>query len=338
MDGIMKTAFNKSPGYRVKSPIIYRLWNFSISFFLLLLTLPLFIVISILLLATQGTNIFYSGPRYGKNRKIYQMYKFRTLATNAAELTRDRLMTTRTNLETPLGKVLRRTRLDELPQLYNVLRGDMNLVGPRPVRPEMFTLISKDVANYSIRFETKPGLVGVAQSLLPHSAPKILRHRLNVILLKREVSLCRELFFLFRNGLAVLQTVAEVLLERILHVKAGYFHNRRNADRSTTREAEVALHDTSGILALGTISDINDEAFSFLTTQKLNNGSFKAIISLKNRRKISVICEINSQPAEQPEPGSDGSHFRRYVAFFRYQNALETYRIEHHLLQKALIS
>ncbi len=334
----MNNWLSNPPGYKVKSHNIYRIWNFSLSLLLIILTTPLFIGISIILLVTQGPKIFYSGVRYGKGKKTYQMYKFRTLNDSAATFTKNRLMTTRTNLETPMGKILRRSRLDELPQLFNVLRGDMNLVGPRPVRPEIYKILSKEIKNYSIRFQTKPGLVGVAQSLLPHSAPKILRHRLNRILLKKEINLLHEFLFLQRNALAILSTVFQIIIERFKTLMSGRITNCRSTERKCITNVYVTLNDENGILCAGSAIDINDESFAFHTTQTIENGNYNVYFELANNRKIYTQCSIIIQSNNEPQPGGNTSHKRRYTAFFRFQSALQAYRIEHHLLKNALIS
>ena len=334
----MNSMLFNPPGYKVTNPGLYRAWNIILSIALLIATSPFFIVISLLLLVTQGPEIFYSGPRYGKDKKIYKMYKFRTLKKEAAEFTKNRLMTTRTNLETPLGKALRRSRLDELPQLFNVLKGDMNLIGPRPVRPEMHQIISQEIENYDIRFQVKPGLVGVAQSLLPHSAPKRLRHRLNLKLLNKPTNFWNEFIFLVRNALAILKTLFELIYERVAIIKSGAINNRRGTERAYPGRIEVSLKDQKGILAIGDVLDINDEAFAFQTTQKIRNGRYRLVFTLDDGRKISTYCNINSQPAIEPEPGCKSPHTRKYVGFFQFHSPFETYRVEHHLLRKALVA
>ncbi|WP_415893025.1 sugar transferase [Neptuniibacter sp. PT8_73] len=332
------SILTEPPGYKVTNTFLYRLWNFSLALVLFIMALPFFIVISFLLLITQGPSIFYSGPRYGQDRKLYNMYKFRTLKKEASQFTKDRLMTTRTNLETPLGKVLRRSRLDELPQILNVLRGDMNLIGPRPVRPEMFDVIQKDIPNYGVRFQVKPGIVGVAQSLLPHSAPKLLRHRLNLVLLKKETRFISELIFLARNALAIFTTVFQIFLEVVLHVKSKRIKNRRSTERVYMKNASIRLRDDKGVIAEGMVIDVNDEAFSFETTQMLQPDTYELDIELGCGKRISTICVVKDPAECEPVPGSNASHKRRYIAFFEFRTTFESYRVEHHVLKKALIS
>jgi lipopolysaccharide/colanic/teichoic acid biosynthesis glycosyltransferase len=133
----------------------------------LLLALPLVLLIGAALRLTSGRPLLYRGERVGRDGRIFEMLKFRTLRPGAetrlgpylgAELVeRTRAETTR------LGRRLRATQLDELPQLWNVLRGDMSLVGPRPIRPRFFEELAADLPAYWQRLVVRPGLTGFAQ-------------------------------------------------------------------------------------------------------------------------------------------------------------------------------
>jgi lipopolysaccharide/colanic/teichoic acid biosynthesis glycosyltransferase len=116
---------------------------------------------------TSGRPILYRGQRVGRYGVAFTMYKFRTLAPDAEtrlgpylgpELTR-----LTENELTPLGRALRAVYLDELPQLINVVRGDMSLVGPRPVRPAFFDALCEQIPQYWQRLVVRPGLTGFAQ-------------------------------------------------------------------------------------------------------------------------------------------------------------------------------
>lgn len=125
-----------------------------------------FISIPIMLVAALFTKICSPGPvlykqrRVGKNGKLFTMYKLRTMIDNAEEQTGPVLAEEDDCRVTRVGRILRRTRLDELPQLFNVLRGDMSLVGPRPERP---FFVKRYNALQGIRLAVKPGLTGLAQ-------------------------------------------------------------------------------------------------------------------------------------------------------------------------------
>jgi lipopolysaccharide/colanic/teichoic acid biosynthesis glycosyltransferase len=133
----------------------------------LLLSLPVTLPLALLLLATGGRPLFYRGARVGRGGRIFHMLKFRTLRRGAEERLGPYLgeeLVRRTGAETtPLGGWLRATQLDEIPQLWNVLRGDMSLVGPRPIRPRFFEELAEDLPAYWQRLVVRPGLTGFAQ-------------------------------------------------------------------------------------------------------------------------------------------------------------------------------
>ena len=133
----------------------------------LLLSLPLTLVIATLVLATSGPPLFYRGERVGRGGRIFTMLKFRTLRRGAEARLGPYLgpeLVARTRAETTrIGGWLRATQLDELPQLLNILRGDMSFVGPRPIRPRFFEELAAELPGYWQRLVVRPGLTGFAQ-------------------------------------------------------------------------------------------------------------------------------------------------------------------------------
>jgi lipopolysaccharide/colanic/teichoic acid biosynthesis glycosyltransferase len=133
----------------------------------LLIALPLLGLISSALMLTSGRPLFYRGQRVGRDGRIFEMLKFRTLRRGAEERLGPYLgpeLVERTHAETTrLGRRLRATQLDELPQLWNILRGDMSFVGPRPIRPRFFEQLAAELPAYWQRLVVRPGLTGFAQ-------------------------------------------------------------------------------------------------------------------------------------------------------------------------------
>jgi lipopolysaccharide/colanic/teichoic acid biosynthesis glycosyltransferase len=133
----------------------------------LLLSLPVTLPIAVLVLATSGRPLFYRGERVGLGGRVFTMLKFRTLRRGAEGRLGPYLGTElveRTRAETTrVGAWLRATQLDEIPQLWNVLRGDMSLVGPRPIRPRFFEELALELSAYWQRLVVRPGLTGFAQ-------------------------------------------------------------------------------------------------------------------------------------------------------------------------------
>jgi lipopolysaccharide/colanic/teichoic acid biosynthesis glycosyltransferase len=133
----------------------------------LLLSLPIVVAILITQLATSGRPVFYRGERIGRGGHVFTMTKFRTLRPGAEQRLGHVLgpaLVERTEAEvTRLGRWLRGTQLDEIPQLWNVLKGDMSFVGPRPIRPRFFEELAADLPAYWQRLVVRPGLTGFAQ-------------------------------------------------------------------------------------------------------------------------------------------------------------------------------
>ena len=199
-------------GYKCTRPIVCFLFNRGLALAMILCVLPLLIAISVMLLATQGSQIIYRGKRMGKDKEMFDILKFRTLDEKAAELTKSGVLPKGTNLETPLGGFLRDTRLDELPQLFNVLFGSMVFFGPRPVRAEIAAIQCRELPNFDARFSVKPGFVGFAQALMSHGSDKRHRAILNNKLVNREISYIAATFFVARVGFSVItRSISEVV-------------------------------------------------------------------------------------------------------------------------------
>ena len=145
-----------------------RISDLTISTVILLLTWPLFIVIALLIKLTSKGPVIYCQRRVGQilpeRTKFFIMYKFRTMTNKAESVTGAVWAVENDPRLTILGKVLRKTRLDELPQLFNVLRGDMSLIGPRPERPEIAIKLENQIPYYLERtYGVLPGITGLAQ-------------------------------------------------------------------------------------------------------------------------------------------------------------------------------
>ena len=130
------------------------------SILILLISMPLTILISLLIKISSPGPVLYKQQRVGKDGEIFTLCKFRTMVNDAEKMVGPVLASRDDPRVTKVGKVLRRTRLDELPQLFNVLRGNMSLVGPRPERPHFVKLHR---ALRELRLAVRPGLTGLAQ-------------------------------------------------------------------------------------------------------------------------------------------------------------------------------
>jgi lipopolysaccharide/colanic/teichoic acid biosynthesis glycosyltransferase len=147
--------------------LVLRALDLTLSALFLLVALPIAIPIALLVLGTDGAPLFYRGERIGRGGRVFEMLKFRTLRRGAEERLGPYLgpeLVERTRAETTaIGGWLRATQLDEIPQFWNVLRGDMSLVGPRPIRPRFFEELADQLPAYWQRLVVRPGLTGFAQ-------------------------------------------------------------------------------------------------------------------------------------------------------------------------------
>jgi lipopolysaccharide/colanic/teichoic acid biosynthesis glycosyltransferase len=138
-----------------------------IALVLLILTAPLIGVLVVLVrLGSRGPGI-YRQVRVGQSGRTFTIYKIRTMVHDCERSSGPRWSTQGDPRVTWLGRLLRQTHLDELPQLWNVLRGEMSLVGPRPERPEFVSRLEQAIPGYRKRLEVRPGITGLAQVHLP---------------------------------------------------------------------------------------------------------------------------------------------------------------------------
>jgi sugar transferase (PEP-CTERM system associated) len=200
-EGFRRSTFRKA---------IRRGLSFTISLIGLILALPLFPFITLAIRLDSKGSVFYSQPRVGKNGRLFQVWKFRTMRHDAEAPNSPQWAGDNDPRVTRVGRFLRRSRLDEIPQLWCVLKGDMAFVGPRPERPEFVKMLSEAIPNiYEVRHVVRPGLTGWAQikykygNSIEHAREK-LQYDLFYI---KNASIGLDLLIMF-------QTIKTVLLQR----------------------------------------------------------------------------------------------------------------------------
>ena len=129
----------------------------------LVLSAPLWAILSIMIKLEDGGPVFFRQQRVGLKGRVFEVLKFRSMRPDAEKATGAVWAQRGDPRVTPIGRFLRRTRLDEVPQLWNVLRGDMSFVGPRPERPEFVVELTGQIPFYGQRHVVRPGLTGWAQ-------------------------------------------------------------------------------------------------------------------------------------------------------------------------------
>ena len=175
----------------------------------LVISLPVMVLVSLAVRLSSPGPVFYRQTRVGWNGKDFTLYKFRSMGVNA-EVGTGAVWAQRNDPRvTPLGKWLRKLRLDELPQLFNVLRGEMTMVGPRPERPEFVRMLSEKIPYYRQRHSVKPGITGWAQ----------INYKYGETIEDTEIKLEYDLYYIKKQGMVfdfyiMFQTVKVMLLSR----------------------------------------------------------------------------------------------------------------------------
>ena len=180
----LRAAARTSGAYappRTRSEIANRVLNVALALTAIIVLAPVFVLVALLVRLTSPGPILYDQARVGLDRRsrrvlaiydrrardaggcVFTMYKFRSMRFDAEQTSGAVWATPNDPRVTPVGRLLRATRLDELPQLFNVLRGDMNIVGPRPERPSIVAQLRGDISGYGQRHRAKPGITGLAQ-------------------------------------------------------------------------------------------------------------------------------------------------------------------------------
>jgi lipopolysaccharide/colanic/teichoic acid biosynthesis glycosyltransferase len=174
-------AERKPAAGRSRGELLHRGLNLLLALIALVLLLPIFLIITLLVWLTSDGPVLYTQVRVGLDRRLpvdatqnhrrerdigglpFTIYKFRTMRVDAEHHSGAVWAQQRDPRVTPIGRLLRQYRLDELPQLLNVLKGEMNIVGPRPERPTIFAELREHIAEYPLRQRAKPGITGLAQ-------------------------------------------------------------------------------------------------------------------------------------------------------------------------------
>lgn len=153
----------KNRGISYEQEIIKRIMDLIICIPALLIISPVLLLTAVAIKLEDGGSIFYKQNRLTKGGRVFEIYKFRSMIENAEAIDGAQLMTEHDPRVTKVGNVIRKLRIDELPQLINIIKGDMSIVGPRPERPEIAEEFYKELPEFRYRLNGKAGLTGYAQ-------------------------------------------------------------------------------------------------------------------------------------------------------------------------------
>jgi lipopolysaccharide/colanic/teichoic acid biosynthesis glycosyltransferase len=333
-------------GYQRRNPVVTEIFNVSVAIVLFILSLPVFITMTLVIWLREGRPIFYKGRRLGRGKKIFYMFKFRTLVKDAEDRIQGDLLGKRTDLITPTGKFMRDTRLDELPQLWNVIRRDMDLVGPRPVRPLVYDKMCTRIPGYDKRFKVRPGLIGFSQIFTPHSAPKKIRSIIDNKLLHKLENPAWNLRALMLTSCFMMRTIFHcawrvfrgMFQQKMLHK----YREKRRYERIMSREVSVFLREPGkpwNSKYLGKLLDINPEAFRMVGSAEALD-LLPATVSLHIKTK-KIGCRNGKNKLATCE-GVLYRHFQRddgkfeYVIMYTTTSPLNEYLIHQYFLKESV--
>ena len=228
-----------------------RLLDVMVSGILLVPALPLMLIAMVLVKLTSRGPVIYTQTRVGRGGREFVIYKIRTMRNDCEKLTGPRWAERgRDPRVTRIGNFLRKTHLDELPQLYNVFRGDMSLVGPRPERPEFVAQLERVIPCYQTRLEIRPGVTGLAQLLLP---PDVDFHSVRL-------KLMYDLFYMQRSGILIDLKIIACTALKVVNVPPKVARRLLRVPQEQVIEAayQERIHgETDEVLAVGSSLSMN---------------------------------------------------------------------------------
>jgi len=308
---------------------------------MLILLSPLFAITYIVVRITLGAPVFYIGERMGLHKRPFNIIKFRTLPLGAEKQIGGRLVSQRQDTLPLVSRFLRDSRLDELPQLVNVLRGEMALLGPRPEREAVYREQCAHIPGYEERFRIPPGLIGISQLCTPHSTPKAFRARID----RRCATGSNRAGFLF------LLYTAWVLLRRLLNSVRRYVWNtalRNRLQRHAERQAELRVHPQGATIdVLGE----NDEVLAHGEIVDMNRFYMRVRLNTVLDQEKEYQCRARNKPSRCLRGRVKTAHCslkvirelpwlgegRDYVASYEASSPLNNYLIHQYFLHEAII-
>ena len=312
---------------------------------LLILASPVLLLLCLAVWATLGWPVFYRGERLGVHKRPFQMIKFRSLPVNAQASIGAQLFNNSDGRIPAFAQFMRETRLDELPQLLNVARGEMALLGPRPEREEIYEALCRDIPGYEERFRVPPGLIGVAQLCTPHSTPKKIRARIDRRYIEHGIPGGSFGFTAYAawNLVRRLLSFARLYVWKLLFMPVLHDgRERRILDRIPQRDARVELRDseTGQLFADGRVLDMNHDHMRIRVSRRLEESMAYCCRLNKHTdfggRKRDKTAYCIAHHAQELAKQRNGAW--EYLLTFEPTSPLNLYMIDQYFLSKAIIS
>jgi len=329
--------------------VLYQGINIFLAALLLCCTAPIVILLAAMVKMRDDGPVFYRGERLGFRKEPFDMYKFRTLPCGTEQKIGAELFT---NTFMPLSywtRFLRDSRLDELPQLFNILRGEMDFVGPRPLRRLVYEKKCQHIHNFDYRFSVRPGLIGYSQLFTPHSSPKKIRAFIDNHLVSLKRNIYYDFYLIAATALAVVRKTISLLFRRFWSsvICAGLLHRyteNRLLERVTLRDAHVTLCDPagSGIAEVSAmLLDMNETHLKIMTRESLGSHDeldciMRVRTGLFGRGKAKTARAHLRHFRSLPPRGPHGGYCTVYS--FVPLSPLNAYKIDQYFLRKSVIS
>ncbi len=324
---------------------------------LFLFTLPIYPLIWLLIKMDDGGSLFYRGERLGKGKQPFTITKFRTLREDSEKKLSGRLLPMINVFETRIGRFLRETRIDEIPQFWNVVRGDMHLVGPRPVRQSIYEGLCSSIPGFDRLFMVKPGMTGFAQFYTPYHTDKRIRLRLNNIYLARK-SVWLDATLLGSTLFVAVRGVGRQLLRRMVGGRlaewrrsGGVDDNRRElARKPVCGDAWISYSlgengRSRTVRRRGQLIDVNERAIALLTRRAVPSeaGELQLVLRISLRRgrgRKYKIARCRGRVIRRVVPGAadPNAENRDSLSVVRFTPAsdFDLYKIEKYFLRHSV--
>ena len=351
-DSLVEPGGEARSGEKYQSLTLGSLLQRLVALVLLIMLSPLFVIVPLLIKLQDGGRAFYRGERMGKYKKPFEMYKFRTLVEGAEGQIGGALLNHKHRLQTPLGRFLRDSRIDEIPQLINVFLGDMSFFGPRPERRAVYEEQCKHIPGYDLRFRVKPGLMGYSQIFTPHSAPKRLRTIIDNRHSRRKQRMIEHLllviYAMLYLGMDVFNRLARLLTKRtFLFIRLGRVNERRSVDRIRPRGiTALNLSDEGADIDSGCVRlvDINESHMQIRTEQPIDDSPFsmRLRVDVSGRWYKKAKYKTATCKAEVVQIREESARFARepryvYVVQYKPSSELNRYLFDKYLIRKSVL-
>ena len=319
----------------------------------LLLALPGLVLIGVLYLLRvmlekpPRPSFFYRGERLGKDMHPFMMVKIRTLREDEGFEKEGVTLPPGSGRELKMGAFLRESRLDELPQLWNVMVGDMNVVGPRPLRRSQYQKLRAHLPQVDERFRVKPGMTGYAQFMTPSHTPKRIRIAIDNHYIRKGNQPVRDLLLVLWTILSVGLNVLQKAFRRVgmdwrIFSSRRSLHDQRRLSRHRIRYGWVQMtnEDFTDIgHPLIPIHDINYQAVSFVPGREHPLGescNFFLVGTRDPKRSILKRAHCCGYVQKHYPPESDGNLSGRVVLSYEPVSDLHRFVVDHYILHESV--